>query len=147
MESLIEDQWSCYILKSINPLFLNRTYVGSTNSVKKRIRQHNGLIVGGARATAITRPNEIFCVLTGFPHRISALKCEWLLKHPSGTRKGNGKYSGIQGKLNGVNYLLTQSEKWKLRSGNCPIKVWIKADLVGFLDVNSFPPSVEVYTC
>lgn len=147
MEQLIEDQWSCYILKSINPLFLNRTYVGSTNSVKRRIKQHNGILVGGAKATNITRPNEFICVITGFPDRISALKCEWLLKHPTGTRKGNYKYSGICGRIKGIQLLLTESDKWKTRSHNCPLKVWIKADLLSYLDINTLPNSIEILTC
>ncbi len=147
MENIIENQWSCYILKSLNPLYQNRTYVGSTNSVKRRIRQHNGNLTGGARATSIMRPNEFMCVLTGFPNKISALRCEWLLKHPNGTRKGNEKYSGIVGKINGVNYLLTQSEKWKIRSENCNIKIWIKEDLVGHLDINMFGNNIEVFLC
>ncbi|ARF08703.1 GIY-YIG nuclease [Catovirus CTV1] len=147
MENLIEDCWSCYILKSQNPLYPNRTYVGSTNSVKRRIRQHNGILVGGAKATNMMRPNEFYCVITGFPDKISALKCEWLLKHPTGTRKGNSKYSGILGRIKGLNYLITHSDKWKTRSKECPLKIWISTDLIAHLDSSSFPESIEILSC
>jgi structure-specific endonuclease subunit SLX1 len=38
-----------------------RTYIGSTNDLKRRIRQHNGEIKGGARATQTDRPWTILC--------------------------------------------------------------------------------------
>lgn len=147
MENLINNQWVCYILKSNNPLHNNKTYIGSTNNIKRRIKQHNGILVGGAKATKIMRPNEIICVLTGFPHKIAALKCEWLLKHPNGTYKNNNKYYGIIGRLKGINYLLNNSEKWKLRSENCLINIWIKKEYVEFLDINLLPSSVKIYSC
>ena len=37
-----------YLLKKDN---LNRTYIGITNNLKRRLRQHNGKIKGGARST------------------------------------------------------------------------------------------------
>lgn len=147
MEQLIEDQWSCYILKSLNPNMPNRTYVGSTNSIKRRIKQHNGIIVGGAKATLPMRPNEIICVVTGFKNHVSALKCEWLLKHPNGTRKGNHIYRGIIGKINGLNYLLTKSDKWNTRSENSSLKIWIREELVAYLDINTFGPHIEIFSC
>ena len=43
--------WNLYLLENeIN----NRTYLGVTNNTKRRIRQHNGEIKGGAKATRMT---------------------------------------------------------------------------------------------
>ena len=147
MQDFIENQWSCYILKSLDPNYHNRTYVGSTNSVKRRIRQHNREITGGAKITGIGLPYEFYCIITGFTDRISSLKCEWLIKHPTGRReKGNKKYSGVSGRIRGLNILLN-SEKWKLKSNNCNITIWIKNDFAHYLDINNFPINVQVYLC
>ncbi len=37
--------------------FNNKTYVGITNNLNKRIRQHNGEIVGGAKYTTSNKEN------------------------------------------------------------------------------------------
>lgn len=80
----------CYILYSENPLYMNRTYVGSTNNLKKRIRQHNCEIKGGAKSTCITKPNNYLCVIQDFytlpvdncnHDKHSILSFEWHLKH------------------------------------------------------------------
>lgn len=147
MENLIENQWVCYILKSLNPLIPNRTYVGSTNSIQRRIKQHNGILKGGAKATLPMRPNEIFCVIAGFKNHKSALRCEWLLKHPTGTKKGNQKYCGIIGKIQGINHLIVNSEKWKIRSEDCPLKIWINQNYLGYLDTSSFGSNIEIFSC
>ncbi|MBA5248580.1 MAG: GIY-YIG nuclease family protein, partial [Gammaproteobacteria bacterium] len=39
--------WLVYLLECTN----NTLYCGVTNDIKKRLRQHNGEIVGGARYT------------------------------------------------------------------------------------------------
>jgi putative endonuclease len=38
----------------------NRTYIGLTNNLAKRIRQHNGIIKGGAKYTKINKMGGIW---------------------------------------------------------------------------------------
>jgi predicted GIY-YIG superfamily endonuclease len=77
--SIPESDWVVYVLRSIpRPM---RTYVGVTNNLARRIRQHNGELAGGARATRTTRPWEMCGVVCGFGDDKSlAMRCEWFCK-------------------------------------------------------------------
>jgi hypothetical protein len=58
-----------------------RTYAGVTNDLKHRLRQHNGEIAGGARATTTGRPWRISAITTGFENDKSlAMRYEWFCK-------------------------------------------------------------------
>lgn len=71
--------WSCYLVRSkVSP---NRTYAGVTNDIKHRLRQHNGEISGGARATKIYRPWVLAAIVVGFKDdKRSAMRFEWFTK-------------------------------------------------------------------
>ena len=73
----IDNKWVCYLLKSQNT---NRTYIGATNNFYKRIRQHNGIIKGGAKYTKSNRPWIPVCLVYGFKDNIHALCFEWRVK-------------------------------------------------------------------
>lgn len=63
-DRLPTDEYVCYMLvSSVNP---RRTYVGCTNNMKRRIRQHNGEIKGGARYTTKFRPWVVKFMVFGF---------------------------------------------------------------------------------
>jgi predicted GIY-YIG superfamily endonuclease len=80
-----KDYWFCYILKSCNPLYLNKTYIGATNNPFKRLYNHNNT-KSGAKSTKNMRPSEMICLFEGL-NKIEALKLEWLLKHPERKKK------------------------------------------------------------
>lgn len=68
--------WSVYLL-----ICNNRTYVGCTTDVKRRLRQHNGEIRGGARATRKSGPNwQMVMYVSGFRNRSEACRWEALVK-------------------------------------------------------------------
>jgi predicted GIY-YIG superfamily endonuclease len=82
MKNLMMDNngaWVVYVIRSVpRPM---RTYVGVTNNLVRRLRQHNGEIVGGARATHTTRPWELFVLVCGFgSDRSMAMRYEWFSK-------------------------------------------------------------------
>jgi predicted GIY-YIG superfamily endonuclease len=64
-----------------------QTYIGATSDPDRRLRQHNGEISGGARATAIRVAQgqtwHRACVVSGFPDQRAALQFEWKWKHLS----------------------------------------------------------------
>lgn len=69
----------CYILYS---QVANKTYIGYTVDFSRRIRQHNGEIVGGAKRTSRWRPWKPLCIIKGFYDNSSALRFEYRLQHP-----------------------------------------------------------------
>lgn len=78
--------YCCYLLESRGPC-PGRLYKGCTNNLGRRLRQHNGELVGGAKATARPecRPWQAVCVVSNLT-RQEALRLEWRWKHPGGRR-------------------------------------------------------------
>lgn len=67
--------WSVYLLSNGT-----RTYVGSTTDPARRLRQHNGEIVGGARSTRGKGPWHIVAYVSGFENRSVACRWERIVK-------------------------------------------------------------------
>ena len=82
---------SCYILKADR---YNKSYIGYTVDFSRRIRQHNGEIVGGAKKTKRWRPWHPVCIISGFEDASQALRFEYRLQHPK-IRKKAGDDSTI----------------------------------------------------
>jgi len=71
--------WKVYLLQDTEK---QRTYVGATMDLDRRLLQHNQVQSGGARATSGRTWTRIGHV-TGFPHQRSALQFEWKWKNLS----------------------------------------------------------------
>lgn len=95
--------WYCYILK--NNTHLNKTYNGSTNDIKRRLRQHNGEISGGAKYTKKYGDSnwEVYFLMTGFIDHSNCLQAEWKIKHPNNKKIMPKKYNSYKGRIIGVN--------------------------------------------
>jgi structure-specific endonuclease subunit SLX1 len=81
----MEKRWSVYLLEEEGG---KRTYVGATVDIHRRLRQHNGEISGGAKATSGKVWKRV-CYVTGFPHERGALQFEWAWKYRSRGKSGN----------------------------------------------------------
>ncbi len=55
-------------------------YTGITPDLRRRMRQHGGLVKGGARYTALRPPKAIAAVWTA-PEKSTAAKAEYAIKH------------------------------------------------------------------
>ena len=113
----------------------NYSYVGMTNDIFKRLRQHNGEISGGARYTSRRKGWYPVLIIDGFSDMRSAMQCEWRLKR--------GK-KGVLGRIKYLNDFLMNNECWTSKS------VKIKdQNLIYYLDkdyVNNFSyPTKELY--
>jgi predicted GIY-YIG superfamily endonuclease len=107
--------WFCYIIKSDT----GKTYVGKTNDLLRRLREHNGEIKGGAKYTTSNGNKwEFIGYITGFKNESNCLSCEWRIKHPTGKKKNAKKFYGDVGRIKGLNIVLNL-DKW---SSKCNIK-------------------------
>jgi predicted GIY-YIG superfamily endonuclease len=68
--------WFCYMLMRADG---RRTYVGATVDPDRRLRQHNGEIAGGARATRGGVWRRVY-LIGGFAEEREALRFEWRWK-------------------------------------------------------------------
>jgi len=73
--------WNCYLLATCDG-GSQKTYVGITPDLDRRLRQHNGLLSGGAKATH-GREWKRLCHIRGFPDHRAALQFEWRWKQLS----------------------------------------------------------------
>ena len=79
--------WYVYLLATVMPP--SKTYVGATLDVDRRLKQHNGQLAGGARATS-TVPGGWYrvCYVSGFENQREALRFEWWWKRRSAKLRG-----------------------------------------------------------
>ncbi|XP_052733669.1 uncharacterized protein LOC108339867 isoform X1 [Vigna angularis] len=65
------ESWCVYLILSTNhPI---KTYVGITNNFPRRLKQHNGELNGGAKASRAGRPWICACIICGFADRSEVL--------------------------------------------------------------------------
>jgi predicted GIY-YIG superfamily endonuclease len=83
-----EREWWVYVIQSLEKRYGRRGrplpgfhYVGCTTDVLRRLRQHNGEIVGGGKYTSKHRPWELRAVYGPYADQSEALKAERALKH------------------------------------------------------------------
>ena len=96
-----------YFIKSSN----GSTYIGATVNLEKRLRQHNKIIKGGAKATSIKVDQgeewKYHCYVENFPNYNEALKFEWRWKQISRIiQKKNPKINPVIKRLEALKKLL-----------------------------------------
>mgnify|MGYP000918983417 CR=1 FL=1 len=74
--------YSVYILSCAD----DTLYTGITTDVERRIKEHNGLLAGGAKYTMARRPVRLVYTET-YPDRSTASKEEYRLKNLSRAQK------------------------------------------------------------
>lgn len=89
----------CYILRTPNS---NLTYNGYTCAPTRRLRQHNGELVGGAAATRGRGPWQFMVQITSADpefDRRTALSLEWHVRYPTCRRPRPASYNGPLGRI------------------------------------------------
>lgn len=143
------ETWYCYILRNTDPQYHTITYNGSTNDPVRRLRQHNEIIKGGAKATrGKSQAWEIYAIMTGFPDHKNALSCEWRIKHPSGKPGAREpSYTGVSGRIRGLNRVL-QLDYWTKQcvanNRDHSFVLYITKDVSPLLDRSSIPSNITI---
>jgi predicted GIY-YIG superfamily endonuclease len=101
----------CYLLESNKR---NRSYVGASKNIIKRLRQHNGEIKGGAKYCRSGRPWKMIVYVKGFIEYKQALQFEWSWKYETRKISRSGKTS-IERRIIALNNLLIK-KRWTRNS-------------------------------
>jgi structure-specific endonuclease subunit SLX1 len=97
-----EKEWYFYLVYNGN-----YTYAGVSVDPKRRLRQHNGDIKGGAKYTTRKGPGwKHMCIIEGFDSSINCMRFEWAVKHCQPIRKG-----GIKMRLKKLKTVMNR-DKW-----------------------------------
>lgn len=102
----MQSNYYCYFIVTAN-----RTYIGITNLLSKRIKQHNNQIKGGAKSTSMYTNWKYHTIIGNFKSKSEAASFEWYWKHVKNNNKWIGTKSGINNKMNRLIELLLE-EKW-----------------------------------
>ena len=121
LKSKAFQMWSLYLLYH-QPA--NRTYIGITTNIQRRLRQHRGEIVGGARFTARTQKKfpegqwELVCFLSGFENRSEVTRWERLLKVTGrGLKQRFGAFESLAKGQHPKEFSERQKEKFAVPNG------------------------------
>jgi len=102
--------WFCYMLQSLDG---SKTYVGATVDPNRRLRQHNGEIGGGAKATKGRAWQRRF-LIGGFASEVPALQFEWRWKWLTRQAPGN---SFMERRIHALSLLLASVEGAEVLEG------------------------------
>jgi predicted GIY-YIG superfamily endonuclease len=93
-------KYFCYIIYNSR----NQTYNGYTTNLNRRLRQHNGYISGGARATHGKGPWEYLTIISsvGWDSISCAMRHEWSIKYPTRKRPRPKVFNGAFGRIDSL---------------------------------------------
>ena len=104
MDGFNNHSYYCYIIHTPHT---DRTYNGYTVNLERRLKQHNGFLKGGARATHNKGPWKYLVVLTSdcWECASEAMKHEWSIKYPTRRRPRPREYNGKMGRLRSLTHV------------------------------------------
>jgi putative endonuclease len=106
-ESIVPNNYFFYLLINTNN---NRTYIGMTNNLIRRLRQHNGDLVGGAKYTHNFKGDGMWdCYGT-----INNLNKHLALSIEKKIQRNTRKFKGIplEKRLHSINYVLNNFNEY-----------------------------------
>jgi len=116
----MSNSYYCYIISNEN----DRTYNGYTVNLDRRLRQHNGHIRGGAKATRGKGPWTFLVVITSecWDCISTAMQHEWSIKYPTRRRPRPKEYNGTLGRLKSFTHVFRHMEKMGCEKVVCHVR-------------------------
>lgn len=126
----------CYILFNKSN---NATYNGYTVNLERRLRQHNGIIQGGAKYTTrlITKikPSEwryLAVIHSPIFTSKTALSLEWSIKYPTHKRPRPALFNSPHGRIQGLKHALLQPKFSEWISPSTPITLYVNDEFIEY---------------
>ena len=95
-----ETKYYCYFLGQVGTNHIDgQTYNGYTVNMGRRIRQHNGIIKGGAHATRGKEWRFIAYIHCPKWNNIRAMQVEWLCRYPTRKKPRPRHFAGSKGRI------------------------------------------------
>lgn len=110
----------CYIIYNEN----DRTYNGYTVNLERRLKQHNGILKGGARSTHNRGTWNFLCVITSpcWDSISTAMQHEWSIKYPTRKRPRPKEYNGKVGRLKSLEKVFEHMQQINCENVICYVK-------------------------
>ena len=113
MSSLNDTKFYCYIIANNDcnsKSSRQRTYNGYTVNLKRRLRQHNGEIKGGAKATRTQHGGWYYIAILTCPQwtAVRAMQHEWTIKYPTRHKPRPAIYQGPLGRIHSLKLVCDQ---------------------------------------
>lgn len=106
METKAEEKYYCYVLRPSK--HKQKSACGNTNDLEKQLDTLNKIKKSGGKKPLIW---EYYIIIEGFVSKEEAESFEYLLKHPTRTKKRPKEYTGVSGRVKSLNLILTY-DKW-----------------------------------
>ena len=134
------DQVACFCYIIANG---NTTYNGYTVNLKRRIRQHNGELKGGAKATLRLHNSDsvwrYLVVMTSKEWtKVRAMQHEWTIRYPTRKKPRPREYQGVYGRLKSLEKI------WEQIPSSEPVLVYIDAQYEAYVSQLSRPSHVTI---
>lgn len=128
MEKSTHKSYYCYIIGNEQ----DRTYNGYTVDLNKRLRQHNGIIKGGAKATSNRGPWSFLLVMTSpcWDCISTAMQHEWSIKYPTRRRPRPKEYNGRLGRLTSLTHVFDHMKELNCENVIC----YVNTDYIEFMN-------------
>lgn len=107
----------CYIIFNDN----DRTYNGYTVNLQRRLKQHNGILKGGAKSTHNRGPWSFLCVITSpcWDCVSTAMQHEWSIKYPTRRRPRPKEYNRKMGRLHSLEKVFEHMQRLSCENVIC----------------------------
>ena len=106
MSKIVNPPYFCYIIESPD----KRSYNGFSNNIDRRIKQHCGILKGGAKYTLGRQWSYIVIIECIDCTYSESLSCEYYIKYPTGKKNRPKEFCTPEGRIKSLRNVFTNSK-------------------------------------